>query len=91
MNKTEFFKKYDLEKLINEGERVSERIKSKYSNDKGKYLAIEPESGDVYLGKSLFESLRLARKDHPYALLYIVKIGSNKVIIDLFTYIEPEK
>ena len=42
---------------------------------KGKIAAIEPRSGDYFLADSTMDALQLARRSHPDAIFYIVRIG----------------
>jgi len=92
MNKKEFLNKFDFNKSVNRGENIYKKNKSKYEETgKGKYLAIDPESKDIYLDETLFGVLMSARQVHPNALLYIVKIGCNTARIDLSIKITTEK
>ena len=42
---------------------------------KGKIAAIEPESGDFFLGASLIEALDRGRERHPAGVFYFVRVG----------------
>jgi hypothetical protein len=42
---------------------------------KGKIAAIEPRSGDYFLADTTMEALALARRHHPDAIFYIVRVG----------------
>jgi hypothetical protein len=41
----------------------------------GEFLAIEPESGDYYLGRTLSEAVAAAREAHPDRLSYVLRVG----------------
>lgn len=72
----EFLKKSDIQKIAQEGAKIYEKIKVNYDpKEKGKFLAIEVESGDVYLGNTSAKSLELAREAHPNKIFYVIKIG----------------
>ncbi|MBM4402712.1 MAG: hypothetical protein FJ044_05720 [Candidatus Cloacimonetes bacterium] len=72
----ELIKKADIQKIAEEGARIYEQIKVKYDpKERGKFLAIEVESGDVYLGNTSADALALARQSHPNKIFYVVKIG----------------
>jgi hypothetical protein len=42
---------------------------------RGKVAAIEPESGDYFLGESLLEALDRGREKYPAGVFYFVRIG----------------
>jgi hypothetical protein len=81
MNKNvDLLKKVNIEKLVKEGDKVYETVKSRYeSKYNGWYLAIEPESGKVFLGKTGDVATRKAEKAHPEKVFYLVKIGFTSV------------
>ena len=69
-------RKTDIEKIASDGAKIYEKIKVQYEpNERGKFLAIEVESGKAYLATSSAEALELARTVHPEKLFYVVKIG----------------
>lgn len=39
------------------------------------FVAIEPESGDYFLGKTLDEAVKAARAKHPTRLSHTIRIG----------------
>lgn len=70
------FKKVDAEEFVRKGDQVYAKIRSQYEpKHNGKYLAIEPESKKVYLGKDGAEAMAAASKDQPDKVFYLVKIG----------------
>jgi hypothetical protein len=42
-----------------------------------KFLAIEPDSGDYFLGETLSEAMQLARRAHPGRMSFGMRIGSG--------------
>ena len=76
MNNEELIKKADIQKIADEGAKIYEQVKTDYDpKEKGKFLAIDIDSGEVYLSDTSAEALELARKDHPEKVFYVVKIG----------------
>jgi hypothetical protein len=45
------------------------------TREKGRIAAIEPRSGQYFLGDTLMGALRAARRRHPGAVFYIVRVG----------------
>jgi hypothetical protein len=41
----------------------------------GRFVAIEPESGDHFLADTLDEAVRAARAKHPSRLSHVVRVG----------------
>lgn len=80
MENSDLIKKFNISKIADAGERIYERIKAKYEpKETGKILAIDPESGDAYLGKDSVEAVMLAKIKHPDKIFYIVRIGFDAV------------
>ena len=44
------------------------------------YVAIEPDSGDYFLGKTLSEAIRSARQAHPQRLAFALRVGHSNTI-----------
>lgn len=42
---------------------------------KGKHIAIEPDSGEIYIGENGLQALEKAMKDNPSKTFYMAKIG----------------
>ncbi len=75
-NKEELIKKADIEKIAAKGQEIYEKIKVKYEpQERGKFLAIDIDSEEAYLGVTSAEALETARKNHPDKVFYVVKIG----------------
>ena len=76
MNNEELIKGANIQKIAEEGAKIYEQIKIKYDpQERGKFLAIDIDSQDVYLGITSAEALALARQAHPDKVFYVVKIG----------------
>ena len=72
----DLIKKADIQKIAEEGAKIYDQIKVKYDPEhKGKFLAIDIESKNVYLGNTSAEALELARQRHTDKVFYVVKIG----------------
>lgn len=44
------------------------------------FVAIDPETGDFYLGKTLNEAAQAARKSHPQRLTHAMRIGHKAAL-----------
>ena len=44
------------------------------------FVAIEPESGDYFLGKTLSEATRAARNSHPHRLTHAMRVGHRAAL-----------
>lgn len=44
------------------------------------FVAIEPESGDYFLGKTLNDATRAARKAHPNRLTHAMRVGHRAAL-----------
>ena len=64
-------------KLVAQGQKIYETLLQKKlePEHKGEVVAIEVESGDYFLGKSLVEAGKKARLKHPDKLFYFAKVG----------------
>jgi hypothetical protein len=63
---------------IPEVKRPSEEIFSQIhalKEEKGTIAAIEPETGEWFLGKNVIEALKNARSKYPQGTFYFVRIG----------------
>lgn len=76
-NKTEdLIKQTNIQKIAEEGAKIYEAIRLQYEpSQNGKFLAIDTESKDTYIGNASSEAVELARKAHPNKVFYVVKIG----------------
>ena len=75
-NTEELIKKADIQKIAEEGAKIYDQIKVNYDpKERGKFLAIDIDSKDAYLGNTSAEALELARQSHPNKVFYVIKIG----------------
>ena len=58
-------------------ERIyDERLKSQLEREHlHRYVAVEPDSGDYYLGDTLSEAIQAARRAHPDRLAFAIRVG----------------
>ncbi|MEA3346341.1 MAG: hypothetical protein U9Q78_08920 [Chloroflexota bacterium] len=64
------------DEIIDKGERIYAAIRSELELEhKGEIAAIEPESGDYFLGKSVIEAIDKAREKYPDKVFHVVRIG----------------
>jgi hypothetical protein len=49
-------------------------------NHLGEFVAIEPQSGDYFLGKTLNEATRAARATYPSRLTHAMRIGHKAAL-----------
>ena len=75
--------------LDNEGEKLTSRGERLYRTKlkdvlepkhTGMFAAIEPDSGDYFLGKRMIEAVDNAKARHPEKLVYLVRIGSPTAV-----------
>jgi len=64
-----------LQKLRRPSKEAFESLKKFGRDFKGKIAAIEPESGEYFLGKTALEAFHKARKKYPKAMFYFIRIG----------------
>lgn len=66
----------ELQRIASEGAKIYEGIRVQYDpKEKGRFLAIEVESKNAYLGSTSADAVASAREQHPNKLFYVVKIG----------------
>lgn len=67
----------NVQDLIRKGQDIySSRLKSELEpSNNGKYLAVEVDSEDHFIGDTREEAVAEARKKHPKKLLVIIRIG----------------
>ena len=75
-NDDELIKKVNIQKIAEEGTKIYESLKLQYEPaQNGKFLAIDVESKNTYIGNTSSEAVELARKAHPNKVFYVVRIG----------------
>ena len=73
------------EAFIAKGKEVFEKIKGELSED-AVIVAIEPESGDYFVGKTLGRADRAAFEKYPYQWVYYVRVDNPGAAIPLPTW-----
>jgi hypothetical protein len=58
-------------------DRLKARLEAKHPN---RHVAIEPESGDYFLGDSFGEAVRAARDAHPSRISFVIRIGHDAAV-----------
>ena len=65
-----------FEEIAKKGAAIYEKVKNQYEPaSNGKFLAIEVESGKIYMGNTSGEAMERAKADSPDKLFYLVRIG----------------
>lgn len=72
--------KSDIRRIADEGKRIYRKIKDEYDpKEKGKFLAIDIESEDIFLGDTSSDALLKAKEKYPDKIFYVVKIGYDSI------------
>ncbi|MDB5339726.1 MAG: hypothetical protein JWN70_5345 [Planctomycetaceae bacterium] len=68
--------------LIQAAEKIyADRLRSLLEpGHDGEFVAIEPVSGEYFLGKTLSEAIQAARRTHPSRLPYAMRVGTRPAI-----------
>jgi hypothetical protein len=70
--------------MISESNAIAEKAKSIYearmrleleSKHRDRFVAIEPRSGDYYLGNTFIEAALAAKQAHPEGQSFVIRIG----------------
>ena len=73
-------KAIDWREFGEKGKQIYERIRPVLEPEyRGKIVAIEPESGDYFIGDTISEAGEKAREKHPDKVFYFAKIGYKAV------------
>ena len=76
MDANEKLRQVNVALIAEKGAEIYGRIKDRYEpKDKGKFLAIEVDSENVYFGETSLEAVGKAKSVHPDKVFYLVKIG----------------
>ncbi|MBU2545243.1 hypothetical protein KKC65_02220 [Patescibacteria group bacterium] len=80
-------KNTNIEKIAKDGSEIYQTIKTQYEPDNnGKFLAIDIESKEVFLGETSSEAVELARTSYPDKVFYVVKIGHS--VVDILAHLK---
>jgi len=68
--------------LVRKGKELYERRLKKLlePEHKGEYIAIEPESGDYYLGQTMSEAYEKAAAAYPDKKFYLARVGHRAAV-----------
>ncbi len=74
--------KPDVDEFVRRAEQVyASRLRAvlepKHTNE---FVAIEPESGDYFLGKTLSEAIGAARRSYPDRLAHAMRVGHKAAL-----------
>ncbi|MCW3130931.1 MAG: hypothetical protein N2V75_12670 [Methanophagales archaeon] len=68
--------RYTTEELCSKGERIYAEIKEKLEPTlNNKFVAIEVDSGDYFIGNDAIEAANKARERYPSSVFFLVRIG----------------
>ncbi len=72
----------DIELFVRRAEEVyDKRLRGVLEPDHAnEFVAIEPESGDYFLGKTLSEAMGAARRSHPDRLAHAMRVGHQAAL-----------
>ena len=67
----------DVRSVIDRAKRIyADQLQAALeSQHRNRFVAIEPESGDYFLGDTFDEAVKLARTEHPSRLSHAIRIG----------------
>jgi hypothetical protein len=59
----------------------NQQLRSRLETEaKGQFVAIEPDSGDFFLGATLSEAIGASRKAYPNKLAYGMRVGQSAAV-----------
>ena len=66
----------DTRHIAREGQRLLESIQGHFGEqDHGKFVAIDVDSGEYFVGETAIEGTENARAEHPGKLFFLARIG----------------
>ena len=65
----------NIHEIAARGNEIYKGIKKKYDQDKGRFLAIDIESKDVFLADSTIDAVLAAKAKYPDRVFYVLRIG----------------
>lgn len=70
-------KPINVHAIVKKGEAIySERLKTKLEKKYfGKMVAIDPETGDYFIGDTILEAVEKGRKTHPGTVFHSIRVG----------------
>jgi len=85
----ELIKTKNIEEIVRKGTQIYNDLKPTFEpTENGKFLAIDVESKETFLGMSSSDAVELARKAHPNTVFFLVKIGYSvaETLAEMATY-----
>jgi len=72
----------DVDQFVRRAEEVyASRLRGQLETQhRDEFVAIEPESGDYFLGRTLSEAMGAARRAHPDRLAHAMRIGHRAAL-----------
>ena len=72
----------NLDELVHRAENLyAGKLRFEFeANHQNEFVAVEPDSGDYFLGKTLSEALGAARDAHPDRLSHAMRIGHQAAL-----------
>jgi hypothetical protein len=72
----------DKRSHIKKAQEIYDKIKANIeSNHKGEIIAIDPESGDYFLGKTVIDAVMKGREKYPDRVFHSIRIGYSAVYV----------
>jgi hypothetical protein len=70
-------KPINVHAIVKKGEAIySERLKAKLEKKYfGKMVAIDPDTGDYFIGDTTLEAVKKGRKKHPGTVFHSIRVG----------------
>lgn len=66
----------NIHQLSEKGKEIYQNLKATLEPEhKGEYLVIEVESGDYFIGRTIEEAGKKARRKYPDKIFHLIKIG----------------
>ena len=59
--------------------RVLRKVQALATEHEGEIAAIEPRTGEFFIGDGVLEAIRKGRRKHPRGVFYLVRIGYEAV------------
>jgi len=73
---------FDVEEFTRRGKAVYEKLRGELEPKyKGKFIAIDPETGDYFLGDTMVEADRKGREKYPDKLFFFARIGYPTAVV----------
>jgi hypothetical protein len=72
----------EVDRFVRRAEQIySTRLRNVLEPDHiDEFVAIEPDSGDYFLGKTLSEAIGAARQSHPDRLAHAIRVGHKAAL-----------